>query len=190
MNAAEYLAVETLRDGRPVRIRALRPSDRESMLAAVDRIGEASLYRRFFSPKHHFSESEIDYFINVDFDRHVALVAELEENGSSLIAGGGRYIVSKPGCAEMAFAVDDPHHGLGIGTLLMRHLAVIAKAAQLDVLTAEVLADNAPMLAVFRRSGLPLQLARDGGVTMVRMDCRNSSDTKGEDDQTSNPGAH
>ena len=76
-----------------------------------------------------------------------------------MIAGGGRYIVSAPGCAEMAFAVDDPHHGLGIGTLLMRHLALIAKAAQLQTLKAEVLADNAPMLAVFKRSGLPITLS-------------------------------
>jgi len=146
------------------------------MLEAVDRIGEASLYSRFFAPKHHFSESEIDYYVNVDFVRHVALVAELEERGASVIAGGGRYIVTEPGSAEMAFAVDDPHHGLGIGTLLMRHLAVIAKAAQLQTLKADVLADNAPMLAVFRRSGLPLKLTRDGGVTMVQMDCRHGTD--------------
>ena len=190
MNAAEYLAFETLRDGRPVRIRALKPADRDSMLAAVDRIGDASLYRRFFSPKHHFTDTEIDYYINVDFVSHVALVAELEENGEPVIAGGGRYIVSAPGCAEMAFAVDDPHHGLGIGTLLMRHLALIAKAARLHTLKAEVLADNAPMLAVFRRSGLPITLARDGGVTLVHMDCRHESETQGEDDRASPPGVH
>jgi len=190
MNAAEYLALETLRDGRPVRIRALKPADRALMLAAVDRIGDASLYRRFFSPKHHFTESEIAYYVNVDFVGHVALVAELEEHGRPVIAGGGRYIVSAPGCAEMAFAVDDPHHGLGIGTLLMRHLALIAKAARLHTLKAEVLADNAPMLAVFRRSGLPVTLSRDGGVTLVHMDCRNDPETKGKHDQASSPGVH
>ena len=190
MNAAEYLALETLRDGRPVRIRALKPADRESMLAAVDRIGDASLYRRFFSPKHPFTESEIAYDVHVDFVGHVALVAELEEHGRPVIAGGGRYIVSAPGCAEMAFAVDDPHHGLGIGTLLMRHLALIAKAAQLQTLTAEVLADNAPMLAVFKRSGLPITLEREGGVTLVRMDCRHDPETRGEHDQVSPPGVH
>ena len=31
-------------------------------------------------------------------------------------------------------------------------------------LEADVLAENQPMLAVFRRSGLPMQLGRDGGV--------------------------
>jgi GNAT superfamily N-acetyltransferase len=190
MNAAEYLALESLRDGRPVRIRALKPLDRELMLAAVGRIGEASIYRRFFSPKHNFSEREIAYYMDVDFVSHVALAAELEENGQRVIAGGGRYIVSQPGCAEMAFAVDDPHQGLGIGKLLMRHLVAIARASHLDTLKAEVLSDNAPMLAVFKASGLPLRLKREGSVTLVHMDCRHGSETKGEDDGPSTPGVH
>lgn len=189
MKAAEYLVQENLRDGRAVRIRALQPADRELMLAAVDRVGQDSLYRRFFSPKHGFSEAEIVHYMNVDFVSHVALVAELEENGAPLIAGGGRYIVAAPGAAEMAFVVDDPHHGLGIGTLLMRHLALIARAAGLQTLKAEVLADNTPMLAVFKRSGLPVRLTRDGGVTLVSMDCRPGAGTSGGDDGTSHPGA-
>ena len=174
MNAAEYLALEVLRNDRSVRIRALKPSDRASMLSAVGRIGDAGLYRRFFAPKHHFTEREIAYFVDVDFIAHVALVAELEEGGAPMIAGGGRYIVSAPGSAEMAFAVDDVHQGLGIGSLLMRHLAAIAEGAGLQTLKAEVLADNAPMLAVFKRSGLPLTLTRDAGVTLVQMDCRHA----------------
>jgi GNAT superfamily N-acetyltransferase len=189
MNAAEYLALETLRDGRPVRIRALQPRDRELMLAAVSRTGEASIYRRFFSPKHSFTEREIAYYMDVDFVSHVALAAELQENGQPVIAGGGRYIVTEPGCAEMAFAVDDPHQGLGIGKLLMRHLVAIAKAQRLDTLKAEVLADNTPMLAVFKASGLPLQLTRDGSVTLVHMDCRTGPETSG-DEGPSTPGAH
>jgi hypothetical protein len=72
----------------------------------------------------------------------------------------------------------------------MRHLALIAKAARLQTLKAEVLADNAPMLAVFRRSGLPVTLSRDGGVTLVHMDCRNDPETKGKHDQASSPGVH
>ena len=190
MNPAEYLALETLRDGRQALIRALLPSDRESMLAAVDRMGEASLYRRFFAPRRGFTEAELAYYLEVDFVRHVALVCEFEEGGTRLIAGGGRYVVTEPASAEMAFVVDDPHHGLGIGTLLMRHLVAIARATGLQTLTAEFLAENTPMLSVFRRSGLPLRLTRDGSVTLAHMDCRHGSDTKGDDDRSLIQGAH
>ena len=57
---------------------------------------------------------------------HVALVAVLNEQERPAIVGGARYIVTAPGAAEVAFAVDDAHQGRGIGGLLMRHLVTIA----------------------------------------------------------------
>ena len=54
--AATYSAVETLRDGRRVEIRALRQDDRAELLAAVGRTSPESLYRRFFTVKRGFTE--------------------------------------------------------------------------------------------------------------------------------------
>jgi len=145
----QYSAVETLRNGRCVTIRALRPQDRNDLLAAVGRTSAQSLYRRFFGAKRHFTEKETAFFLNVDFINHVALVAVVEENGQQVIAGGGRYIVDKPGRAELAFAVVDQYQGQGIGAALLRHLALIAHEAGLHELTAEVLPENTAMLKVF-----------------------------------------
>jgi GNAT superfamily N-acetyltransferase len=80
---------------------------------------------------------------------------------------GARYVVVQPGCAEVAFAVVDQHQGQGIGAALMRHLVEIARAAGLRELIAEVLSDNAPMLKVLARSGLPMVTRREGGVAHV-----------------------
>ena len=169
MNAADYSAVESLRDGRRVEIRALRPTDRAGLLDAVAQMSEEARYRRFFAPKRTFSEKEIEFYLNVDFVGHVALVAVLEEGGRQVIAGGGRYIVSAPGSAEVAFALDEAHQGLGIGTRLMRHLVALARAAGLRELTAEVLPENAAMLKVFQRCGLATTTRREGGVVHVTM---------------------
>ncbi len=79
LEAANYSAFETLRDGRRVEIRALRPDDRADLIAAVGRSSLQSLYRRFFAVKRSFTESEIDYFLSVDFVDHVALVAVVDE---------------------------------------------------------------------------------------------------------------
>ena len=84
----------------------------------------------------------------------MALVATVEEGEQSVIAGGGRYVVSAAGQAEVAFVVIDAYQGLGIGGALMRHLIAIARTAGLQKLTAEVLAENAPMLKVFQKCGL------------------------------------
>jgi RimJ/RimL family protein N-acetyltransferase len=167
--AANYSAVETLRDGRRVEIRALRPDDQAGLIAAVDRSSAESLYRRFFRVKRRFSEKEIAFFLNVDFVNHVALVAVLEEAGQPVIIGGGRYVAVQPATAEVAFAIVDQYQGQGIGAALMKHLVAIARAAGLKELIAEVLPGNLPMLKVFEKSGLRLTTRREAEVVHVAL---------------------
>lgn len=153
MTPATYSAQERLRDGRLIRIRALRPDDEAEMLAAVDRIDPESLRRRFFVAKRGFSEKEKAFFMQIDFVNHVALVAEIDEDASPAIIGGGRYIVTEPGEAEVAFVVIDGYQGQGIGALLARHLIKLARAAGLKRLTADVLPENAAMRKVLGKFG-------------------------------------
>ena len=158
---ADHSATERMRDGRDIEIRALRPDDKDDMLAAVGRTGKESLRRRFFTFKRGFSEKEIAYFVNVDFANHVALIALVEEDGRKFIIGGGRYVVVEPGKAEIAFVVIDDYQGQGLGTLLMRHLALIARKAGLKELIAEVLPENTAMRKVFGKFGFQARRGRD-----------------------------
>jgi GNAT superfamily N-acetyltransferase len=160
LNAANYTATERLRDGRTLVVRALKPGDEAEMLAAVGRIGPQSLYRRFMGAKRGFSEKERAFFLKVDFVNHVALVAVVKEGDRAAIVAGGRYVVEGPGAAEVAFAVVDDYQGQGIGSVLLRHLAALARAAGLKEFTAEVLPDNTPMLKVFEKSGLAFSSKR------------------------------
>ena len=170
VDAASYAAVERLRDGRPVEIRALRPEDETEFVAAVGRISGPSLYRRFFAVRREFSDKERAFFVNVDFINHVALVVVVVENGRAAIVGSGRYVVVRPGTAELAFAVVDDFQGQGMGTLLLRHLVLIARAAGLKSLIAEVLPENAAMLKVLKSSGLGVTTKRQDGVVHVALE--------------------
>jgi RimJ/RimL family protein N-acetyltransferase len=170
--AAAYSVVDTLRDGRSVTIRALKPEDRSAMLSAVGRVSAQSLYRRFFGPKRGFTEKETDFFVNVDFVQHVALVATIDGSDESTIIGGGRYIVTQPGTAELAFAIVDEYQGQGVGTLLLRHLVLIARESELQQLVAEVLPENAPMLALFRKCGFALKKGGGAGVVHTVLQLR------------------
>ena len=161
MTPATYSAREQLRDGRPIEIRALRPSDEAGMLDAINHTNAESLRRRFFVTKRAFSDKEKAFFMNVDFVKHVALVAEIETDGRRTIIGGGRYIVTEPGGAEIAFVVIDDYQGKGIGTLLMRHLAVIGRTAGLKELIADVLPENAAMRKVFSKFGFEARRGLD-----------------------------
>jgi RimJ/RimL family protein N-acetyltransferase len=167
--AAKYSAFELLRDGRRIEIRALRPEDRSDIVAAVDHMSVKSLYRRFFGLKRHFSEREIDFFLNVDFTNHVVLIAVTRDAGRAAIVGGGRYIVVRPGVAEVAFTVVDKFQGQGIGRVLMRHIAALARDAGLQELIAEVLPENTPMLKVFEKSDLKHRTVQGDGVVHVTL---------------------
>lgn len=169
MQVRDYSAPETLRDGCTAVIRALRPEDRAGMLAAVGRTSQQSLYRRFFAFRRGFTDQEVDFFVNVDFVSHVALVAVLEEDGRPVIVGGARYIVGQPSQAEVAFVVDDAHQGKGIGTALLRHLVALARQAGLKELSADVLPENTAMLKVFETSGLGITTRRNPDATHIML---------------------
>ncbi len=169
VDAAKYSAIETLRDGRRVEIRALRPEDRSDLLGAVDRASPQSLYRRFFAVKRGLTEQETDFFVNVDFVDHVALLAVVEEDRRATIVGGGRYILVQPGKAEVAFAVIDEYQGQGVGGALMRHLAAISRDAGLQELVAEVLPENIPMLRLFEKCGCRMSTRREAQVIHITL---------------------
>jgi len=168
--AEHYSAIDALRDGRRVEIRALRPADRNALEAAIDRTSPLSLYRRFFAVKTVFTESEAHFFIDVDFKKHVAIVAVADENGDPVIVGGGRYVMVADGRAEVAFTVIDAYQGKGLGGLLLKHLCAIARSSGLRQFIAEVLPDNRPMLALFEHCGLPMSVQSTPEVVHITLD--------------------
>ena len=159
-----YSATERLRDGREVEIRALRPDDKDDMLAAVGRTGMQSLQRRFFVVKRGFSDKEIAYFMNIDFANHVALAALAEEDGRKLIIGGGRYIVTDPGKAEIAFVVIDDYQGQGLGRTMLGRLAAAALQRGVARLRALIVPDNAPVLGMLRKYAPAARFTYDGEI--------------------------
>jgi len=165
MDAASYSARDVVRDGTPVEIRALCPSDREEMQRTLGRMSMDSIVHRFFSPRAGFSDAEVARFVDVDFIGHVALVAIADGQ----IVGGCRYIVLSPGRAEMACAVEDRWQGRGLGSVLLRHLGAIARDAGIREVIAEVMPGNQGMLRLLRSSGLPTISERDPDAVHVTL---------------------
>ncbi|NOR54783.1 MAG: GNAT family N-acetyltransferase, partial [Sulfurovum sp.] len=58
--------------------------------------------------------------------------------------------------AEVAFAIDDEHQNLGIGTILFEHLVTIAQNNGISKMVADVLLENKNMLKIFKHSGFKL----------------------------------
>jgi len=159
-DAKNYSAQETLKNGLQVTIRAIRSDDRAALLAAFKELDERTIYLRFFGPKQ-VSNRDLTEAADVDFVRTVALVTCMQNGAGEKIIGGGRFIAfgdaETPDRAEVAFMVEEDYHGLGIASLILRHLAGLAKLMGIVQFHAEVLPENKGMLAVFNRSGFPVR---------------------------------
>lgn len=159
--AENYYIKEKLRDGRDVTLRAIKSQDKPILAEGMHHLSSMSLYYRFLIPKRELTESELAYFTEVDYFHHMALLASVKENGVSIHAGIGRYIMAKDTesfrRAELAFAVIEEYQGLGIATLLLKHLTKLARESGIKEFTAVVLPDNIKMLGVFHHSNLPMK---------------------------------
>jgi acetyl coenzyme A synthetase (ADP forming)-like protein len=153
-----YAADGLLRDGRSMRVRALRPDDKERLLGLFRRQSPESIHYRFFGAKSTLTEAELRYFTELDFDRHVGLAAVRGSGAEEEFLGVARYIRrdDAPGDgrrAEFAVAVADAEQGRGVGTLLLEHLARIAHRSGVTTFEADVLGDNRKMFEVLEGGG-------------------------------------
>ncbi|MGD9702196.1 MAG: GNAT family N-acetyltransferase [Acidimicrobiia bacterium] len=156
-----------LADGTTVHIRPILPSDKDALIAFHVRQGRESLYYRYFSARSGLSEKEAERFTNVDMVNRAGLVVE---DGEQMIAWGSFDRWPGRDDADVAFFTDDSHHGRGIATLLLEHLAALATAVGITRFTAEVLGDNRAMLSVFTKAGWPVRRAFESGVVDLSWD--------------------
>jgi GNAT superfamily N-acetyltransferase len=180
-----------LRDGTPVVVRAIRPEDREALREGILHLSAETIYHRFLRAKRELTETELRYFTQLDFRNHIGLVLELPSPEGPRPFAVGRAVrtghgLGSPGdttaksqadtglparqSAEVAFVVQDEYQGRGAGTILLGHLARIARALGYQTLEAEVLPDNQKMLEVFAHSGLALREKRSDGLVHVELD--------------------
>ena len=166
----ELEATVRLRDGREVFVRPIRAADESLLRDMFYKFSERTVYLRFHGPVKAMPHERLQVYCNIDYDSEMALVAIHEEGGRPSAVGTARYIAAPDRrSAEVAFTVQDEWQHKGLGTYLFQRLVQIARGNGIERFTAEVLAENAPMLAVFHRSNLKVTTADEGGVVHVTM---------------------
>lgn len=171
---AEWETHAVLGDGATVELRPIRPSDRDALAAFHERQSAESIYFRFFQHRPKLSSRELDFFTNVDYVDRMAFVALV---GGELVAVARYEKGESNDEPEVAFFVDDNHHGRGLATLMLEYLAAAARSQGYDTLTASVLPENYAMLGVFRKAGFAAKTRFDGGVIGVEVNIAVSAET-------------
>jgi GNAT superfamily N-acetyltransferase len=155
-----------LSDGTAAHIRPVCPIDASALRLLYESLSDRSRYLRFFSSVSASTAGIIGPDVDLD-DRHFAV---LMESGNELL-GVADFYRTHDDVAEVAFTVRDDQHGRGIGTLLLEHLAAVAAGRGVRCFSAEVLARNKEMRAVFRDAGYDMHASRaETGVVEVVFD--------------------
>jgi GNAT superfamily N-acetyltransferase len=184
-----------LLDGKKVTLRPICSADRGALVAFHDRLSDATRFLRYQYLKNELTEADLKNFCDVDRDNALALVAEEDINGCRSIIGIGQYYRLKdPKTAEVAFVVQDNEQGKGIGTQLVKHLAILAWGKNIRYFTAEVMRTNWKMLSIFRKSDPEMENVAESGSTctvtfrvaeaMYRTPQDSKADTKGSQIKT------
>lgn len=149
----EIRTTHLLHDGTQVLFRPIHPTDEPRMRELFYELSEQSKFYRFMGHLKRVPRSQIEDFVYIDHRSEVTIVGVLQEaHGEDIIAVGSYYLDHKTNKAEVAFTVTDAWQRRGIGTFMLQHLTRIARRNGISGFTAEVLAENKGMQAVFDHS--------------------------------------
>jgi GNAT superfamily N-acetyltransferase len=133
-----------------VRIRQSRPDDRAAVRAMHRDLSLASIYLRYFSAGVNI-ERTLESLLRPPDDTHGTLVAIIDDH---IVAVACYECLDDASAAEIAFLVDDTHHGIGLATLLLAELTLLARSRGIRRFVAVTLPSNTAMMRVFRDCGL------------------------------------
>ena len=146
----------TLRDGRRVTVREIRPADREGLHAAVLSLSPDARYTRFMSAVNDFPEATYEAATRPHPQRDFALVVLPEGDGGAAgpVIAGARYAsAAGSDCCEFAITIVDGWQGQGLSGPLMGALIDEARGHGFRAMEGYVLSTNAPMRRLARRLG-------------------------------------
>jgi GNAT superfamily N-acetyltransferase len=134
-----------LADGQRIKLRLIRPSDKEMLREGFENLSADSRYARFMTPKSRLTDAELDYLTKVDGVNHFAMGAirpRLLSNGEGI--GSARFVrlPAQPDTAEPAVTVLDEFQGKGLGSILLQRLIEAAWERDVRWFVSELLAEN------------------------------------------------
>ncbi|MDT8782688.1 MAG: GNAT family N-acetyltransferase [Candidatus Bathyarchaeota archaeon] len=161
----KYEILWLLKNGQEVLLRPIKPEDEPMWLEWFQSLSEESIRYRFFQMLKDTPHEVRVRYCNVDYDREVALVAEVVENGKRKILGVTRLSIESDGKhSEMAFIVSDYWQGLGLGTKLVDYTLDLAKEKGVENVYAIMMQDNYRAISLTKKMGFNIEYLSDGTV--------------------------
>jgi acetyltransferase len=153
-----------------VSLRTIQPDDAPRLQAFMISLSDEARYFRFMNAISELPPALLRYFVEVDFDRDMALAAVIDaRTPTEAIVGVGRYYGDLDGVScEFALAVSDAWQHLGLGHRLMLALFESGLSHGYRHIHGEVLGENSAMLRLMVHLGFAVRTsAEDLAVKIV-----------------------
>ena len=169
-----------LDDGSALRLRPIHPDDEPGLVEFFHRLSPRTMYQRFFRAYDRLPDHWYRHFANVDYLTRLALVAEERVTGGAQLRALAQYEPGDaPAMTEIAIVVEDAWQRRGLGGLMVDALLAAAEARGRRRFTADVFADNRPMLRVLRRLGNIQRHELEAGVLTLEFERRSVASALG-----------
>jgi acetyltransferase len=168
---SQYELCTTTKTGLRLLIRPIQPEDASLFVELFKTLSPNSVYYRFFRHMKELTPEMLDMLTQIDYDRHMALVAIDESTSPERMLGVAR-IIGSTGLSETEFSImiGDPWHGQGIGAQLLHNLLKVAKQQRVKKVWATVLRENTHMLQLGKKFGFTLTINREEGTYDLNID--------------------
>jgi acetyltransferase len=164
----EYVKKLKLGDGKEVTFRPIKPEDEPLWTELLASCSKESIYSRFRYFFQWDSHEVAAHYCYIDYDREIAIVAEIVENGDRKLVGVGRLIADPDHeTVEYAILILDTFQNKDLGGILTDYCFEIAKKWGLKRIVAQTTADNKRMIAVFQKRGFEIEM--DAGSSLVEV---------------------
>ncbi|HEU4674967.1 MAG TPA: GNAT family N-acetyltransferase [Motilibacteraceae bacterium] len=155
-----------LGDGRTVHVRPVVPQDLPALRAALQAAEPSLVHSRFLgaAPPDRLIARRVRA---MDYRRDLALVVL---DPAQRLVGEVEYAGSTPGEADLAIALAPDWQGAGLGTSLVRLLALAARERGVRRLTAVFAPGNTAVARLLDGVGVPVARGRADGLGVIELD--------------------
>lgn len=166
----EYTETVNLADGTAIHLRAIRPEDEPAWKDLIRRSSTQSLWQRF---RYLFKEATHEMaarFCFIDYDRELALCAEVMRDNQPLLAAVAR-LVADPDheTGDYGVLVADDFQHRGLGSLLTKKCIEIGRSWGLQRILGETTANNLSMIRIFRNLGFTVTPSADPQIVLAKL---------------------
>lgn len=166
----KYVVPWRLKDGTEVLLRPIRPEDEKIEYEFIKGLSEETSRFRFFRIIKELSHEDLVRFCNIDYDREMAIIAEITEGGVKKEIGVAR-LITEPGKkrGEFAIVLADKYQGKGLGTKLMDMLIEIAQEKGLESIYGVIMRGNKKMIRLAQKMGFTIRPSEEGYIATLNL---------------------